>query len=86
MKLLDSLRFFARNLLHRAGAERDLDDELRAHIQIRADDLERSGVPRHEAPSLSVSGPPTKGRMITYGNVLIAPIVIRPHYATIIWG
>ena len=49
MKLLDTLRFFAANMLHRARAEGDMEQELRAHIQIRADDLERKGVARREA-------------------------------------
>ena len=51
MKLLDSLRVrFAANFFH--GAHRsnaDMEDELRSHIQHRADDLERSGMARAEA-------------------------------------
>src|ERR1700719_173701 len=34
---------------HRARIGRDLDDELESHIQLRADDLERSGLGRAEA-------------------------------------
>ena len=34
---------------HRARINREMEDELRSHIQHRADDLERSGVPRPEA-------------------------------------
>ncbi|HEV2616617.1 MAG TPA: ABC transporter permease [Candidatus Acidoferrales bacterium] len=41
MKLLPGFR--------RARIEGDMDEELRAHIQSRADDLERSGLPRVEA-------------------------------------
>ncbi|HEX6772104.1 MAG TPA: permease prefix domain 1-containing protein, partial [Acidobacteriaceae bacterium] len=35
----------------RAGGSRngEIDDELRSHIQHRADDLERGGIPRAEA-------------------------------------
>ncbi|HKV27624.1 MAG TPA: ABC transporter permease [Candidatus Acidoferrales bacterium] len=42
MKLLSSL-------FRRARIDGDMDAELRAHIQSRADDLERSGLPRAEA-------------------------------------
>ncbi len=34
---------------HRSPAAGDMDEELRSHIQHRADDLERSGLPRPEA-------------------------------------
>ncbi|HKN62587.1 MAG TPA: ABC transporter permease, partial [Candidatus Acidoferrales bacterium] len=43
------LRSFWQSLRHRAQFENDLDDEMRAHIEARADDLIRSGVPRDEA-------------------------------------
>ncbi len=33
----------------RAGIDREMDEELRAHIELRADDVARSGVPRPEA-------------------------------------
>jgi putative ABC transport system permease protein len=36
-------------LFHRSRLEAEMDEELRAHIQDRAKDLERSGVPRAEA-------------------------------------
>ncbi|MGH9407051.1 MAG: permease prefix domain 1-containing protein [Terriglobia bacterium] len=49
MKLFASLRSFASALFQRSGISREIDDELRSHIQHRADDLERSGVPRMEA-------------------------------------
>ena len=39
----------AERFFHRARIGRDLDDELESHIQLRADDLERSGLGRAEA-------------------------------------
>jgi len=42
--LLSFLRFF-----HRSPINQEMEAELRAHIQLRADDLERSGLPRAEA-------------------------------------
>jgi predicted permease len=49
MKILDSIRFRISNLLRRSKMDSELDEELRSHIQHRADDLERSGLPRAEA-------------------------------------
>jgi predicted permease len=49
MKLVASIRTFASALFHRARVEREIDEELRAHIENRAADLERSGLPRAEA-------------------------------------
>jgi predicted permease len=49
MRLFHSLRSFASNLFHRAETDREIDEELRSHIQHRADDLERGGLPRAEA-------------------------------------
>ncbi|HSY30371.1 MAG TPA: ABC transporter permease [Verrucomicrobiae bacterium] len=49
MRFVASLRSLASSLLHRSQIEGDLDEELRAHIANRADDLERSGLPRTEA-------------------------------------
>jgi len=49
MRLFDSLRSFASNLLHRSETDREIDEELHSHIQHRADDLERGGLPRAEA-------------------------------------
>jgi hypothetical protein len=43
------LRSLAARFLRRAQTANDLDEELRSHIQLRADDLERSGVVRAEA-------------------------------------
>jgi len=49
MKLLDSLRFRIATLFHRSQMNAEIEDELRSHIQHRADDLERAGLPRAEA-------------------------------------
>ncbi len=49
MKLLDSLRFRIATLFHRSQMNAEMEEELRAHVQHRADDLERSGLPRPEA-------------------------------------
>jgi predicted permease len=49
MKLLDSLRFRIATLFHRSQMNAEMEEELRAHVQHRADDLERSGLPRAEA-------------------------------------
>jgi predicted permease len=49
MKLLDSLRYRIAALFHRSQINADMEDELRSHIQLRADDLERSGLSRGEA-------------------------------------
>jgi macrolide transport system ATP-binding/permease protein len=43
------MRSMWRSLGHRARFESELDDEMRAHIEARADDLVRSGLPRDEA-------------------------------------
>jgi predicted permease len=51
MKLFGLLRSLASTLFHRSqtDAEAEMDEELRSHIHHRADDLERSGLPRAEA-------------------------------------
>src|SRR5579871_2041757 len=49
MKLLSYFRSPVAKFFHRAQVENDLEEELRAHIQLRADDLERSGLDRAEA-------------------------------------
>jgi hypothetical protein len=49
MKLLAYLRALASSVFHSSSTERELDEELRSHIQIRADDFERSGLTRAEA-------------------------------------
>jgi predicted permease len=49
MNLLDSLRLRLAALFQGSRMNADLDEELRSHIQLRADDLERSGLPRAEA-------------------------------------
>jgi predicted permease len=49
MSLLTSLRSLASTLLRRSQIDADMEEELRSHIQHRADDLERSGLSRTEA-------------------------------------
>ena len=49
MKLLARLRSFASAFVHRSRLGGEIDEELRAHIQDRASDLERSGLSRAEA-------------------------------------
>jgi predicted permease len=49
MKLLDWLRFRIAALFQRAQMSAEVDEELRSHIQHRADDLERSGLDRAQA-------------------------------------
>ncbi|HEV2490422.1 MAG TPA: ABC transporter permease [Candidatus Acidoferrales bacterium] len=49
MNLLSSLRTFASGLFRRSRVESEMDEELRAHIDNRAKDLERTGVSRAEA-------------------------------------
>ena len=49
MKLLDSFRFRIVTLFHPSQLRAEMDEELRSHIQHRADDLERSGMHRAEA-------------------------------------
>ena len=43
------LRSAADRFVRRARTEHELEEELAAHVQLRADDLERSGLPRVEA-------------------------------------
>ncbi len=49
MKLLTRVRSWARTLLRREGKELEMDAELRSHIEMHAEDLIRSGMPRDEA-------------------------------------
>src|SRR5215469_16854601 len=49
MRLLAYFRSVAAKFLHPSETEAGLDEELRAHIQHRADDLERSGLDRAAA-------------------------------------
>ncbi len=49
MKLLSSLRTLLAFVFRRSGVEREMEDELRSHLQSRADDLERQGLSRTEA-------------------------------------
>jgi predicted permease len=49
MRFLDSIRSSIAALFRRSELNADMDDELASHIQLRADDLERSGLSRAEA-------------------------------------
>ncbi len=49
MRVVASLRSVVSALFHRSRIDKEMEEELRAHIQDRANDLERSGVPRAEA-------------------------------------
>ena len=49
MSLLSSLRNWARGVFHRSALDSEMEEELRGHLERRADDLERSGLPRAEA-------------------------------------
>src|SRR6266581_3858452 len=49
MKILASLRSVLSSLILRRRMESDTEEELRAHVQNRADDLEHSGLTRAEA-------------------------------------
>ena len=49
MRFLAVFRTLATRLLHRSVTERDLEEELRSHVQHRADDLERRGMSRAQA-------------------------------------
>jgi predicted permease len=49
MKLLRWLASAASAVFRRRHLDREMDDELGSHIEHRADDLERSGIPRREA-------------------------------------
>ena len=49
MRLLDSLTFRIGTLFQRTQIHAEVEEELRSHIQHRADDLERAGLGRAEA-------------------------------------
>ncbi len=49
MKFVSYLRSLAEKFFRRERIANDMDEELRSHIQLRADDLERSGMARAEA-------------------------------------
>ncbi|HEX4066528.1 MAG TPA: ABC transporter permease, partial [Acidobacteriaceae bacterium] len=49
MRLLDAMRARWSALVHRSAMRDELEEELRDHLQHRADDLERSGISRAEA-------------------------------------
>jgi predicted permease len=49
MRLFDALRFRFATLFKRSRISAEMEEELRAHVQYRADDLERTGLSRAEA-------------------------------------
>ena len=49
MRILDTVRIRMAALFRQSQVRADLDEELLFHISLRADDLERSGLPRAEA-------------------------------------
>lgn len=49
MRLLDAIRARATALIHRSSMSEEIEEELRAHIQHRANDLERGGLTRAAA-------------------------------------
>jgi predicted permease len=49
MRLLDSLRFRIATLFRGSEIDAEMEEELRSHVQHRADDLERCGLDRAEA-------------------------------------
>jgi predicted permease len=49
MTLFARLRSWLAGILHRDTLEREMDEELRFHVETYADDLARGGVPREEA-------------------------------------
>jgi putative ABC transport system permease protein len=49
MRLLSPLRTFVDFVFHRQRIEREMDEEFRSHLEIRAEDLKRQGLPPAEA-------------------------------------
>jgi predicted permease len=49
MRLFDSLRYRVGSLFQRSQMSAEMDEELRSHVEHRADDLERSGMDRAQA-------------------------------------
>jgi len=49
MKFLDTIRFRLATLFRRSQINAEMEEELRAHVRLRAEDLERSGLSRAEA-------------------------------------
>jgi hypothetical protein len=49
MRVLNSLGLLWERLFHRSPKNTEMEEELRSHIEHRADDLERSGIARAEA-------------------------------------
>jgi len=53
MRLFDSLRFRIATLFRRSQLNAEMEDELHAHLQHRADDLEHSGLSRAQAERIA---------------------------------
>ena len=69
MKLTLSPRFGIAALFRRTRINAEVDDEQRSHIQLRADDLERSGVPRPEAERRArIDRPSGRGGKLAFGS------------------
>jgi hypothetical protein len=49
MKILSSIRTLLAFVFHRSRVEREMEEELRSHLRIRADDLERQGLSLSQA-------------------------------------
>src|SRR5579875_2519665 len=49
MNVLSSIRTLLAFLFRRQRVEQEMEEELRLHLRSRADDLEKSGLPRAEA-------------------------------------
>ena len=49
MNPLKALQSLLKTAFRRQNVELDMEEELRSHVQLRADDLVRSGVTRNEA-------------------------------------
>ncbi len=52
MKFLAYFRSLAARFFHRSETETELEEELRTHIKLCADDLERSGMDERPGPIL----------------------------------
>ena len=75
MSLLSSLRSVVARLFDRARVENDTDEELRAHVLDRAEDLQRSGLPHPQTALMRNADcdPPFAG-----------PYVVKPRFGS--WG
>ena len=55
MRLWSKVRSWVRALLRRSRMEREMDAELRFHIEVFAEDLVRNGVPRETPQGASIA-------------------------------